>query len=148
MDKLDIRHEMRQLDNKNRGFYQSLTDEERRKFSTFLMIRWSSAVSGPRDLQEYYVQACNHFLNRHFFAINRHPQLQWLCATAVSPGTGAHDHPWIKPPQRGGSKNKRRRLLMDLFPNMKQADIDTLYHLVDDKELQKYLRDQGQGTQS
>ena len=45
MDKLNIRNEMAQLDRKNRDFYDELTDEERRKFSTFLMIRWSSAVS-------------------------------------------------------------------------------------------------------
>ena len=84
MDKLGIANEMAQFDRKNRGFYDELTEEERRKFSNYLMIRWGSSVEGTREVQEYYVQSTNHYLNRHFFAINRHPKLQWLCATAVS----------------------------------------------------------------
>ena len=75
-DRLNIANEMRQLDRKNRQFYDDLTAEEKKKFSTYLMIRWSSAVEGDRELQEYYVQSCNHYLNRHFFDVNRHPKLQ------------------------------------------------------------------------
>jgi len=144
VDKLNIRNEMAQLDRKNRDFYDELTDEERRKFSLFLMIRWSSAVSGPRELQEYYLQACNHYLNRHFFAINRHPRLQWLCATAVSPDTGTHNHVWIRPPSRQGSNNKQRQRLEALYPVMKPADIDVLTALIDKDDLDKYELDHGQ----
>ena len=39
VEKLSIRNEMQQFDRKNRDFYRSLTDEERRKFSPYLMIR-------------------------------------------------------------------------------------------------------------
>ena len=53
-EKLNIANEMRCLDTKDRKFYDSLTEEERKKFSNFLMIRWSSAVQGSAELQEYY----------------------------------------------------------------------------------------------
>jgi len=66
MDKLDIGNEMRQLDRKNRNFYDELTDEERKKFSNYLMIRWGSSVNGSADLQEFYVIATNERLNKHF----------------------------------------------------------------------------------
>ena len=39
-DKLSIGNEMRQFDLKNRKFYDELTEEERKKFSPYLMIRW------------------------------------------------------------------------------------------------------------
>lgn len=143
MDKLNIRYEMAQLDRKNRGFYDELTDEERKKFSLFLMIRWSSAVRASADLEEYYVRSANHFLNRHFFAINRHPRLQWLAATAVSPGSGTQDHIWIRPPQREKGGSQRRRALLELYPNMKQSDIDTLMHLVTDQDVRAYQRNLG-----
>ena len=81
MDKLSIQNEMSCFDRKDRDFYNSLTDEERKKFSNYLMIRWGSSVQGSRDLQEFYVISTNERLNKHFFAINRHPKLQWLCAT-------------------------------------------------------------------
>ena len=56
-DKLNIANEMAVFDRKDRTFYDSLTDEERKKFSTFLMLRWGSSIQGSRELQEYYVQS-------------------------------------------------------------------------------------------
>ena len=76
MDKLNIANEMRQLDRKNRNFYRELTDEERKKFSNYLMIRWASCVEGSREMQEFYLISTNERLNKHFFNINRHPELQ------------------------------------------------------------------------
>ena len=142
-DKLNIRNEMARLDLKDRDFYRSLTDEERKKFSNYLMIRWSSAVRGDRELQEYYVRSCNHYLNRHFFAINRHPELQWLCATAVSPGVGKQDHNWIAPKKKDRGDNQVKKKLMEIYPNMKMSDIDVLSSITDSKELREYLREHG-----
>ena len=71
MEKLSIQNEMTQFDRKNRKFYDELTDEERKKFSNYLMIRWGSAVQGSQELQEFYLIATNERLNKHFFAINQ-----------------------------------------------------------------------------
>ena len=142
-DKLSIRNEMREFDTKNREFYDSLPDEERKKFSNYLMIRWGSAVRGSRELQEFYVIATNERLNRHFFAVNRHPKLQWLMATTVSPDMGAFDHVWIAPKKKETGSNEVKKMLLDLYPGMKIADIETLASLVDRKELREYLREHG-----
>jgi len=58
-DRLTIQNEMRCFDLKDRGFYDSLTDEERKKFSNYLMIRWGSAVEASADMQKFYVIATN-----------------------------------------------------------------------------------------
>ncbi len=142
-DKLSIRNEMREFDAKNREFYDELTDEERKKFSNYLMIRWGSAVRGSRELQEFYVIATNERLNRHFFAVNRHPKLQWLMATSVSPGLGTPDHVWIAPKKKETGSNEIKKMLLDLYPSMKITDIETLAGLVDRKELKEYLREHG-----
>ena len=94
-DKLNIANEMQQFDRKNRNFYNELSDEERKKFSNFLMLRWGSAVEGSRELQEFYVIALNERFNKHFFTLSKHPGLQWLCATTVSPDMGTPRHTWI-----------------------------------------------------
>ena len=143
MEKLSIRNEMQQFDRKNREFYDDLTDEERKKFSNYLMIRWGSAVRGSRELQEFYVIATNERLNRHFFSVNRHPRLQWLMGTTVSPGLGAQDHAWIAPKKKETGSNEIKKILLDLYPAMKISDIETLAALVDKKELKEYLREHG-----
>lgn len=143
-DRLSIANEMRQLDTKNRDFYDELTPEERKKFSTFLMLRWGSAVEGSRELQEYYVQSCNHYLNRHFFAMSRHPKLQWLMATAMSPDLGAMRHNWIAPKKKESGASARRKALQEIFPHYKDDEIDVMMALTTQKEIDQYIKTTGQ----
>ena len=144
MDKLSIQNEMSCFDRKDRGFYDELTDEERRKFSNYLMIRWGSSVSGGRELQEFYVIATNERLNRHFFSLGQHPKLQWLLATTVSPGLGPQRHQWIAPKKKdGGESSAIRKRLAELYPAMKSDDIAAWAQLVSKKELQQYEREHG-----
>jgi hypothetical protein len=145
-DKLNIGNEMRQFDRKNRNFYRELTDDERKKFSNFLMIRWGSAVETSRELQEFYLIATNERLNKHFFTINKHPELQWLCATTVSPDMGAHRHAWIPPKKKEAGANAIRKQLAEIYPNMKDDDLDVLASMTTKKEIDEYLKSAGQET--
>ena len=142
-DKLNIGNEMRQLDAKNRDFYDELTPEERRKFSTFLMVRWGSAVDGSQEIQEYYVQSTNHYLNKHFFTMHRHPKLQWLMATAASPGMGAMRHNWIAPKKKEVGASAIKKQLRELYPHFKDDEIDLMAELTDKKELAQLQRAYG-----
>ena len=142
-DKLNIGNEMRQLDVKNRDFYDELTPEERKKFSTFLMVRWGSAVDGSREIQEYYVQSVNHYLNKHFFTMHRHPKLQWLMATAASPGMGAMRHNWIAPKKKEAGASAIKKQLRELYPHFKDDEIDLMAELTDKKEIAQLQRAHG-----
>jgi hypothetical protein len=146
VDKLSIGNEMAQFDRKNRRFYDSLTDEERKKFSNFLMIRWGSAVQGSAELQGYYLQSCNHYLNKRFFDINRHPKLQWLCATAVSPGLGEQRHAWIAPKKKEAGASGIRKQLAELYPHYKDDELDLMAQLNNKKDIDAYLKQAGQET--
>lgn len=144
MDKLSINNEMAQFDRKNREFYDDLTDEEKKKFSNFLMIRYGSSVSGGQDLQHFYLVATNERLNKHFFTINRHPKLQWLCATTVSPDMGTFRHNWIAPKKKEAGGTGIKKQLMELFPNMKSDEIDLMAEINTKKDLDAYLKQLGQ----
>jgi hypothetical protein len=143
MDKLTIANEMAQFDRKNRKFYDELTDEERKKFSNYLMIRWGSAVQGNDLEQAVYLLSCNENLNKHFFAINRHPKLQWLCATAVSPGWGVKRHPWIAPKKKQPGANTVKKQLAELFPQMKDDELEVMATINTKKDLDVYLKELG-----
>ena len=140
MDKLSIANEMSQFDNKNRDFYSDLTVEEKKKYSNYLMIRWGSAVQGGRDLQEFYLISCNQRLNRHFFAINRHPQLQWLCATTVSPDLGTQRHVWIAPKKREAGATGIKKQLAELYPHLKDDELALLATITTKKELDAHMK--------
>lgn len=142
-DKLTIGNEMRQFDLKNRSFYDELTEEERKKFSNYLMIRWGSSVEGSGDLQGFYLISCNERFNRHFFTVNRHPKLQWLMATSVSPGMGAHRHTWIAPKKKESSDSKHKKQIAELYPTAKQDEVALLAQLNSKKDLQELQKDMG-----
>jgi hypothetical protein len=146
VDKLSINNEMAQFDRKNREFYDSLSGDEKKKFSNFLMIRYGSSVKGSRDLQEFYLIATNERLNKHFFAINRHPKLQWMCATTVSPGMGNQFHQWIAPKKKEPGAGSFKKQLAELYPHLKDDEIDLMARLNTKKDIDAYLKASGQDT--
>ena len=146
-DKLSIANEMKMFDRKVRSFYDDLTPEEKKKFSNYLMIRWGSAVEGSRELQEFYVIATNERLNKHFFSVSKHPKLQWLMATSVSPDLGTPRHNWIAPKKKEAGASARRKTLANMYPHYKDDEIDVMARLVSDKEIKQYLKDLGEGSE-
>jgi hypothetical protein len=144
VDKLSIANEMAQFDRKNRSFYDSLTDEERKKFSNYLMIRWGSAVQGSRELQEFYIIATNERLNKRFFDINRHPRLLWLTATTVSPGLGTQRHVWIAPRKKEAGASGIRKQLAELYPHLKDDEVELMSRINSKKDIDAYLKASGQ----
>jgi len=146
MLKLSINNEMAQFDRKNREFYDELTVEERKKFSNFLMIRWGSSIQGSAELQNYYLQSSNHYVNKRFFDINRHPKLQWLCATAVSPGLGTQRHQWIAPKKKEAGASGIKKQIAELFPHLKDDEVELMAKINTKKDIDAYLKKLGQET--
>jgi hypothetical protein len=97
-------------------------------------------------MQEFYLISTNERLNKHFFTINRHPELQWLCATAVSPDMGTPRHNWIAPKKKEAGASAVKRQLAELFPTYKQDEIDLLAKITTKKEIDQYMRDHGHDT--
>jgi hypothetical protein len=141
--KLNIANEMRQFDRKNRVFYDELTAEERKKFSNYLMIRWGSSVEGSRDLQEFYVISCNERLNKHFFDLSRHPKLQWLMATTVSPDMGTPRHVWIALQKKQSGATAKRKRLAEIFPHYREDEINVMMSMTSDQDLDEHDQQMG-----
>ena len=142
---MDIKEEMANFDLKNRDFFDNLTTEDKKKFSTFMMIRWGATITGDPDLQEYYLRACNQRLNKHFFDINTkvHDKLHWLLATTVSPGMGKMYHPWLGLKKKEAGSNKVRKFLETQYPSMKMSEIDLMVKLNDTASVKQLATDLG-----
>ena len=141
-DPLLIKNEMKGFDRKDRDYYDKLTDEQRKKFSTYLMLRWGSTVTGSSDLQAYYLISTNENVNKNFFELGKHPKLQWLTCTTVSPDMGYQNHYWLSTKKRGGN-NKVYKFLEKMYPDMKSDELDTLTLINDIKDIKLFAKEMG-----
>ena len=141
-DPLYIGNEMAAYDRKDRAYYDKFTDEQRKSFSTYLMLKYGANVGGNADMQAYYLMAANERVNKHFFEINKHTKLQWLCCTSVSPQMGNQFHYWLKGKKKEGD-NKSQKFLARLYPNLKSDEIDLLAKINDKRDLADMARNLG-----
>jgi len=85
------------VDKKDYNFLSSMTEEQQRKFSPYMMLHWISVVTGGRELSSYYLISTDVHANKYMFneRIQNHPELQWLMLCAGSPDMGKQYHKWI-----------------------------------------------------
>ena len=87
--------------------------------------------------------SCNENLNIHFFDLARHPELQWLSATTVSPGMGTFRHDWIKQKKRESSNNKAVKFLRQIYPDYSDDEIELLIKINTAEDLKELARKHG-----
>lgn len=143
-DKLTINNEMRVLDAKHRKFYSELTEEERKKFSPYIIMRYAASVEGSADFQEWYLRSTNERVNVNFFEVGstKHKELQWLLCTTVSPNMGTQRHYWIAP-KKSESTNANVKLLQKLYPHLKSDELELLAQINDAKSIREQAKAHG-----
>lgn len=89
------------IDSKDYGYYDRLTDDQKKKIVPYQLIQWISGLQGNKDLQSYYLQSVQYHANMHLVdhmiasKEHDHAKLQWLMLCAASPGMGKVYHKWI-----------------------------------------------------
>jgi len=137
----ELRNGMKAVDFRNKDYYDRIDDHERSLYSPYMIMRYASAVSGERFYQEHYVEMINEFVNKNLFDLSsKHKKLCWLL-TSMCGGLKQQFHPWIKPMKKVA--NKSLQTLMEIYPNMKQSDLETLDKILTDSELEQLLEDHG-----
>ena len=98
---LTIKEEMRAIDTKNRNWYSSLTEEEKKKVGIWILMRYTSSVKhNIKDFEEHYIEFTNELVNVHFNALRHHPELQFKLLQALGLGKVMY-HPWVAPGKKG-----------------------------------------------
>lgn len=148
MSNLNLNSELAALDLKDRQFRQKLTEEERKKFSPYLMLRYSASVEGSVDLQTYYLMATNENVNKNFFELGKkHAELQWLVCTTVSPGMGKQRHYWQGAPARSKSERYLDRLIArakEKLPDWKASDVELWVNLNGEAATEQWIQQHGE----
>ena len=73
--KLTIKNEMSAIDTKNRTWYGTLTDDEKKKVGIWVLMRYLSSVkNNVKDIEEHYMEFTNEIVNVHFNTLRHHPE--------------------------------------------------------------------------
>jgi hypothetical protein len=93
----DLFKALEAIDRKDYGWFDTLTEDQQRKFVPYMMLHWMSAIKATGMLGAYYVMSTDANANKHMFneRVQQHPKLQWLMLCAASPGMGKQFHQWI-----------------------------------------------------
>lgn len=94
---IDLFEILKRLDTKDYNYYDSLTEEQKKKFVPYMLTHWMSCIKGPEELSQYYVLSTNEFANKHLFneMVQKHPKLQYLMLCVSSPNFGKQFHQYI-----------------------------------------------------
>lgn len=141
-EKLDIFRVLNAIDNKHYGFYDTLTEEERKTLAPFVAMKWNASVSSSKEIQHYYVAATNHYANKHLFDLSKHQKLQWLLLCAASPGIGKQRHEWLKATSSPKTSPIEKEL-REYFSHLKDDELHLLASITTKQELKQYKLDNG-----
>jgi hypothetical protein len=131
--KLDIKRELNAVDQKVYDFYDNLTDEERKVFSPYILMRYTSNVQGDRDIQEWFIEMTNECVNKNHWDLSKnHKALLWKLFAATGAGVNCY-HPYLASGKKEKA-NKIEKLLAEIYPAKKLEDIKLLASMMDKKD--------------
>jgi hypothetical protein len=140
--KLDIKRELNAVDQKNYDFYDNLTDEEKKAFSPYILMRYTASVQGDSDVQEWYLEMTNEMVNKHHWTLSKnHKSLLWKLFATCGTGVNAY-HPYLA----AGKKEKAEKiekLLCELYPARKMDEIKLLASMMDKKDKEELFDKMG-----
>ena len=141
--KLDIQRELRAVDQKNYDFYAKLTDDERKAFSPYILMRYTASVQMPdRDIQEWYLEMTNEMVNKNHWDLSKnHKELLWKLFAATGTGVNCY-HPYLAAGKKEKA-NKIEKLLVELYPAMKMAEIKMLAKMMDKNDIKELFDKMG-----
>lgn len=132
---LDIKKELSAIDLRNHEFYKNLSDEEKKQFNPFILMRYTSNVNASPDVEEWFVEMTNEMVNKNYMSISRHKELLWKLYASTGVGLKFF-HPYLA----AGKKEKAvkiEKLLAELNPAMKMSEVKMLASLMSKKDIEE-----------
>ena len=136
---------MAALDKRDKGYYNRLTSEQKKAFSSWMMMRYASSVEG-KDAA-HYIYMTNELVNRDYSEVSKHPELQWLLLSACGVGK-VQFHPYLKPPNAKKKKDKVSNFVAEIFPHIKNDEIELLLSINSKSELKELAKAHGYNDKS
>jgi hypothetical protein len=136
------------VNRKDRNWWEQLSDDQRKKFSSWLYSRYMSIVrhNNP-DMHRYYVMGTNNIINRYLSGLTKnHAKLIYLLMTTLPNEFARADHQYIPPMKKNKADkktNNKMRILSQLNPSFKDEDLEALASVMTDDEFTDVMASHG-----
>jgi hypothetical protein len=133
--KLDIGRELRAVNQRNHDFYKNLTDEEKKAFSPYILMRYVANPQTDFETYEFILERVNELVNKNHWTLSKgHKPFLWQMFASC--GVGADlKYTYLKASSKEKA-NKIERLLEELYPAMKMSDIKMTASMMTEKDKQ------------
>lgn len=130
--------------NKKRfDLYNKANDEGKKKIEQefWMLQRWMSC---PSKYKEHYIVMLNELVNADWSCISKHPELRWKLFALCGVGANmSYKGEWVGTPNAKKKLNSKEEFLAEVFPTIKDDELDLLLSLNTDDELKKFARELG-----
>jgi hypothetical protein len=140
--KLDIKRELKAVDTRDYNFYDNLSDEEKKAFSPYILMRYTANVQGDTALQEWFLEMTNEYVNKNHWELSKnHKPLLWKLFAGTGVGQSMY-HPYLAAGKKAKA-NKIEKLLSEIYPAWKLEDIKVLASMMDKKDIEELFDKMG-----
>jgi hypothetical protein len=145
-EKIALKEKILAVDLGAKNLWDDIDDDQRKALKSELWIlnRYiSNAKTSNREHAEHFVLTVNEYFNKHWFTLQKHPKLMWqLLCLCNWDGNKTFYHEWLALGKK--TKNSKRvKLLEDVYPNMKQDELELLAEISTNDELKELARELG-----
>ena len=122
--KLDLGATLYAIDLRDKDYYNRLSDDDKKQYAALVLMRFVSSAPNQGGLHEYHLDAVNEVVNKDFWTLSKHPELQHKLLTVCGMGKKMY-HGWI-PMSKRQNANKIRDFFNTTNPGLSDLEFDIL----------------------
>ena len=121
-ERLNLAKTLEAFDRRNYQYYDDLSDEFKKQFAPFVLMRFMSSAPNQGGMHEFFLQMTNHYVNKEFWLLSKYPDFQHLLLCLCGMGTKQF-HKWIPNKKE---KTKWLELFKETHKDLNELEIKIL----------------------
>lgn len=142
--KLNLTEVLTAFDKRDYEYYDRLSDDLKKQFSAFVLMRFMSSGANTSGMHEYYLQMINFYVNNNFWALSKHPELQFKLLCLCGTGT-KHYHKWL--PANNKKLPSWYKLYKEKYNDLNDLEFKILTKSISQQEVVEYAKSIGKNDQ-
>lgn len=122
---------LKEIENKNYRYYESLSEDLQKEIQPYTLCRWMSAMQGNNTQHEELTLKVNNNVNKNYWIMSKYKDLQWklLCTCGLKKFV---KHQWI--PLNKEKDDKDYKIIRNFYSNLNDDEFKLKYENMSDNE--------------